>query len=167
MKKQYITDVTAAQVAAVLSYDPLTGLFTWAARNGGRSSVGATAGYVNRAGYGCIGINKREFKAHRLAWLCIHGRWPAQEIDHINGIRTDNRIANLREASRLENMHNVHAEYKNSMGVTGIRRTPSGRYSSRINVAGRSEFLGCFITPEEARAAYLAAKRERHTTCTI
>jgi hypothetical protein len=161
MKKQYIVDVTAAQVAAVLSYDPLTGLFTHLVAAHCREQ-GSLAGRVDSKGYYRIRLFGYELKSHRLAWLLTHGAWPTQEIDHINGIPGDNRLCNLREATVSENGQNRKRAMRNNItGMLGVSSV-AGKYVAQLKVQGVRHHLGVFNTAEEAHAAYLAAKEQLH-----
>lgn len=107
--------------------------------------------------------------AHRLAWLYVHGRWPIADIDHINGIRDDNRFTNLREASRAENNQNIRSARSHAIsGLLGAHwHRQSGLWYMRIKVDGKSFTKGMFATAEEAHAAYLKAKAEHHPFSTI
>ncbi|HEJ7990233.1 TPA: HNH endonuclease [Serratia liquefaciens] len=102
-----------------LNYNKDTGLFTWM-KPRKRVMVGNYAGCQNIAGYITICIDKKIYRAHRLAWFFVNGEWPAGEIDHINGIKTDNRISNLREATRAENQRNQLAPKTNTSGIKGV-----------------------------------------------
>lgn len=108
--------------------------------------------------------------AHRLVWLHLYGEWPEHGIDHINGRRSDNTAANLRSVPQSENVQNQRKARRDnkSTGLLGVSR-PSGRskYRAQIMAQGRNRYLGYFDTPEEAHAAYLAAKRQLHPGCTI
>jgi hypothetical protein len=164
------TDLTAERLRELLHYDPDSGVFT-RERNShqGRWKAGAEAGCPNRDGYIVLRVNGHLQYAHRLAWLYMHGSWPQLHIDHINGDKSDNRIANLRDVPRCVNLQNMRrATMASQSGLLGAHvRADRGSYSARIYVNGRTRFLGDFKTPEEAHAAYLAAKRERHAGCTI
>jgi AP2 domain. len=117
-------------------------------------------------GYIYIGLMKAHFLAHRLAWFWVHGEWPPLLIDHLNGVRDDNRIANLRQADRRLNMENRRRESYNVTGLLGVK--PNGKgFSARIGVRGVEHHLGTFKTPEEAHAVYVEAKRRLHEGCTI
>lgn len=98
-------DITADYVRSRLHYDPATGLFVWCKSRSHR--VGKPAGWKKRDGYIYIRLDGRLWSAHRLAWLHHYGEHPRNTIDHINRDKTDNRIANLRDVSFLENMQNV------------------------------------------------------------
>jgi hypothetical protein len=98
--------ITAERLRKLLAYDPETGVFRWKVQRG-RVRAGSIGGTLIKSGCHMIAIDWRTYPAHRLAWLCVHGCWPVDQIDHVNGIRTDNRIANLREAIRNENNENI------------------------------------------------------------
>ena len=126
------------------------------------------AGSVNDKGYIVIRCFGRLYHAHRLAWLLTHGAWPAGDIDHINGIRTDNRIANLRDVSRSVNQQNLKtARRDNQTGLLGVKKTRCGTFEARINLNGRYVHLGTFPAAAEAHQAYITAKRKHHEGCTI
>lgn len=161
---------TRAQVADRLAYDLEAGVFTWLAcsdclpqwntRFAGQrtGSVDSVTGYVR------IRLNNRLYYAHRLAWLLVYGEWPSVHIDHRNGIRTDNRIVNLRLATRAENAQNLGLRRDNACGMTGVwRDRRTGRWHAELRVRGKRHRRGGFSTPHEARAVYLALKKEAHT----
>ncbi len=109
--------LTAERLRELLTYDPETGHFRWVFTKGCRAG-GQIAGTVRRDGYLCIAVDGRKHKAHRLAWFYMHGRWPHPEIDHINRSKLDNRLCNLREATRVENNANRGvSRYQPNMAV--------------------------------------------------
>lgn len=149
-----------------LSYNPDTGVFTHLVGN----FKGRTAGCSDK-GYIKIGLTTNgkhlQVHAHRLAWVFVHGVLPTREIDHINGNPSDNRICNLRDVSRQVNGQNLSKPFAgNRTGILGVSQR-RGRYCSAIKANGKSIFLGDFNTAEEARDAYLRAKRRYHQGCTI
>jgi hypothetical protein len=150
-----MTTITADELRRLLNYDPMTGDFTWVQPTSDRTRVGQKAGRVNR-GYTSIKIHRREYGAHRLAWLYVHGTWPANDIDHINRDRSDNRIANLREATRAQNLQNIH--YKGAYWYK-----PRGKWRVTIRVEGKRLWVGDFNTPEAALAARQVAAEKYHT----
>ena len=85
-----------------LHYDQCSGVFTWV-----NSKNNRVAGTPDYKGYISIGLNKKQYRAHRLAWFYCYGVWPKESIDHINGIKNDNRIANLRDVRDTENKRNA------------------------------------------------------------
>jgi hypothetical protein len=150
--------MNVSRLRSVLNYDPRTGVFRWAERPSPRVRVGDVAGTVNGHGYLNIGFDGRTYKAHRLAWLYVHGEWPVGQIDHRNGDRTDNRLANLRVVTNAENLRSARrARSDSATGLVGVSRA-GGRYRARMMVNGQSRSLGTYDTPEQAHAAYLAAK---------
>ena len=113
-------------------------------------------------------VNKTKYYASRLAWFYVYGKWPEYEIDHINGIRSDDRIINLRDVNTKINRENRHFPDKdNRAGFLGVSIAPSGRYKAQIGNNKKMIRLGTFDTPEAAHLAYLNAKRKLHKGCTI
>ncbi len=149
------TVLTAERLRELLEYNSETGVFRWKVNKGRKFKAGMIAGNINH-GYRVIEIDGKLYGAHRLAWLHAHGRWPAREIDHINRIKDDNRIANLREATRAQNRANCGATKNNTAGVRGVFKRRF-KFRAQIACAGRSYYLGDFSTVEEAWAAYLGA----------
>lgn len=146
-----------------LHYDPETGQFSRAC-DGPVKKAGETVGSFNkRLGYVTVNWQGKNQYAHRLAWLHVHGEAPPT-VDHINGIRSDNRIANLRAARQSENLQNQEDKpigRNNLRGSSYDKRT--GRYFSYIGHKGKTVHLGRFGTEKEAHDAYLAAKAKLHT----
>lgn len=148
-----------APFAAALDYQPRTGAVVW--RAGPRA--GRRAGYVTSRGYRHVTVAGQEVPVHRLAWALTHGEWPDGLIDHRNGDRADNRLSNLRLCDQSGNAQNTPARNRNGK-LRGVHKsTGARRYSARIVARRRCVHLGYFDTPEEAHAAYLAAKRLLHT----
>jgi hypothetical protein len=112
-------------------------------------------------GYRRIRVLGKLYWAHRLAWLYVHGDWPPDKIDHINGDRKDNRLMNLRAASDSENMQNVGMRSDNTTGVRGVTRRKS-RWIAQITAGGKTHYLGVHETAEEAHRAYVEAKTRLH-----
>ena len=105
----------------ILSYDPETGVFTWLLTKG-RSKAGAVAGSRHSTGYIIIGALGFLIRAHRMAWAFTTGEWPTEEIDHINGVESDNRMANLRQASHQQNLYNTKMRSTNTSGFKGVTK---------------------------------------------
>ncbi len=150
--------LTQARLKELLRYDPDTGAFVWLATNPPRRGVrvGHEAGALNPLGYRIIRVDGKQHHGHRLAWLYVHGAFPSQYLDHVDGNPSNNAIGNLREASNRENQQNQAKHRAGKLpGVTfnsvGLRRP----YQARMLVDGRSRSLGMYATPEEAHAAYL------------
>ena len=157
----------AEEVRRLFSYNQTTGEFVRIITIGMRAKAGTIPGSFNR-GYRRIPFRGRAVEAHRLAWLYVHGCWPAGVIDHINGDASDNRIENLRDVDRSTNTENQRrARSDNQLGVLGVRRSKSGRFEARIWVKGKPITIGTFSTAERAHQAYLEKKRELHAGCSI
>jgi len=154
--------ITAEELRALVHYDPETGEMTWRVARSNNTWAGKPVGTVDANGYARVEILTRRYLVHRLAWLYVHGRWPNSVIDHINGVGTDNRLANLREATVSQNAINATYRRKGKTLPQGVgldRRT--GRYTARLYHNRISYFLGTFETVDEARAAYLALAKEK------
>jgi hypothetical protein len=138
-----------------LDYDRESGVFVW--RDGPRK--GMVAGRMIGP-YWALSIGKRNYSAHRVAWLMHYGEWPKGEIDHRNQIKTDNRIDNLRDTTKSRNMHNVASARRDSAsGLRGVGwHISSQRWRAQLCVNGKRVHLGNFLTKEEAFDAYMAAK---------
>lgn len=156
-----------------LSYCAETGVFIWnnsphmTARWNARYS-GTVAGTKENTGYITIKIMDRKYIAHRMAWLYVFGEVPFLDIDHMNGIKSDNRISNLRCVTSAGNSQNRRkATAGSKSGLLGASKTSSGKWRSVITVFGVKHYLGVFETPELAHDAYISCKRLFHSTCTI
>lgn len=156
--------LTAENLRELLSYDPKTGVFRWLKTASNRRMEGEIAGCVcKRDGYNLIGYKGRVYKANRFAWLYVHGEWPDRFVDHINGVTSDDRIANLRLATHQENLCNRGKQKNNKSGFKGVcLHKPSQKWHARINHKGRQHYLGLFATPEEAHQAYSLAAQNLH-----
>ena len=162
-------NLTAARLREVLSYDSEAGEFRWIRGRRG-VGIGSLAGCVSGAGYVYVSVDGKKYLAHRLAWLYVHGAWPLNDIDHINCIRTDNRLANLRDVERHVNNQNrsgVRSDNKASRATGVSWHIHSRKWRSRIWLQGKEYRLGLFDTIDEAKACYLAAKRQMHAGCVI
>lgn len=148
------------EIASVLSYDAASGVFRWVVSRRGMP-VSQVAGSLNQYGYRRIVVAGRRYLASNLAWLLVHGEWPTRQIDHKNGIRCDDRIDNLRLATRSQNMGNTNLHRDNRTGLKGVwldRRRK--KYCAQICVDGVKRSLGSYDNPEDAHAAYRTASRE-------
>lgn len=159
------------QFDRILSYDSDTGIFRWKERpNTGRINrgwnkkhAGKQTGYVRRNGYMIVRIGDHEFSAARVAWLLTYKEWPKGEVDHISGDKLDNRIINLRIATRSENATNKGPQANNSSGYKGVwKRKNLNRWVAEIQKNGKRTKLGSFGSPEEAYEVYKKAARELH-----
>jgi hypothetical protein len=117
--------------------------------------VGTTAGYVDRAGYCRVGVDGYNFLAHRLAFFYIEGVWPANEIDHVDRCRTNNKWINLREATRSENMFNVGKRKNNTSGVKGVYwNKEKNKFQAQATVGGRQVYIGRYDSLDDAKRAF-------------
>jgi hypothetical protein len=155
--------ITADSLKELLSYDAETGTFRWRVALCRKYKIGAIAGTVNDQGYRIITIRGRLYRAHRLAWLYVHGEWPSKDVDHIDGDRGNNRAANLREATNAENLWNRGKASHNKSGYKGVYfLRKSKRWVAEINVDGKRKYLGRFKDPADAHRAYEAAANAQH-----
>jgi len=154
--------LTLERLREILNYDPETGIFTRVnCPNCIKHLEGKEAGHLRTVGeakgYRAINVDGKRYGAHRLAWFWVHGEWPVGALDHINRIRDDNRIANLRLASPM-----LQSQNQDAKGVSFRER--SGKWHARICADGEQIHLGFYETEAEARAAYLGAKRVCHSS---
>lgn len=153
--------VTAERLRQVLDYNPATGEFRWKTKLGPVDRIGEIAGTISNRGRRHIAIDRTVFAAHRLAWLYVYGAWPSGQLDHRNLNKLDDRIENLRPATRQQNSANRPVLRNNRLGVKGVSITPRvrrpQRYRARIRVDNRLIHLGYFSTPEQASEAYRLA----------
>jgi len=138
-----------------LSYDQDSGLFYWKVKKrgfGGGVDVGSIAG-TPKEGYVKINCDQKQYRAHRLAWIFVHGEFPPSgyEIDHINGVRSDNRLCNLRLVTRSQNNMNMTTSVSNKSGHRGVSfRKDTKRWHARICIENETILLGNFDTKEDA-----------------
>ena len=175
-------NMDAVLARSLLDYDPVTGLLSWRprspqmfvssdlrsaewrCRNWNARHSGKIAGCVDPSGYQRIRINYRLYLGHRLAWLIVHGEWPDDELDHRIGVLAGDAIANLRPASRSQNMQNAVMSRRNKSGYIGVSwHKTAKKWIARIGHEGCSRYLGLFDDRDSAYAAYLAAKAKYHT----
>lgn len=150
-------------IKSKLHYDKLCGVFKWKVKQGQAISIGDTAGSLHHTGYTTFRLNRREYSCHRAAWAVCNSIRDFGEIDHINGIRSDNRIDNLRLVSRSGNQQNKAINSNNTTGHTGVCRVRNGRWRSIITIDGvrHSKFFGSF---DDACDWYKVQKNNLHLT---
>lgn len=152
-----------------LAYDPNTGIFTWRTAHGQRCKIGAPAGTLHPDGYVVIETGGKGYRAHRLAWYFMTGEWPSGQIDHIDGVRHNNRWANLRDVSAQLNTQNQRgATKRNKCGFLGVYpHVTAGKWRAQITANGKKTHIGLFDSPELAHAAYVSVKRQLHAGNTL
>ena len=142
-------------VRCLFAYDPETGTL--------RNRLTGSTGFVHQDGYVRVSIRNKTYPASRIIWWHIHGEWPDGDIDHINRVKADNRLANLRVLPRSENVRRSQRPYRSTTGCRGIATNKRGKpYRANIDIRGKKIHLGCFDTIEEAVAARRAAELQHN-----
>lgn len=155
-----MTELTAKRLREIMDYNPKMGVFRWKEKLARRVYVGAVIGTNGPKNNRIVSIFSKRYQLHRLAFLWMTGKWPSQQVDHINCDRSDNRWNNLRLASPAQNAWN-------SQNIKG-RKLPKGvgwdkqahKYRARIRFNYEQKFLGHFNTAKEASAAYATAAKQ-------
>lgn len=165
---KYNMKVTNDQLKDALSYDAESGAFVWKIAIGRKIRPGRAAG-ANKDGYTTINLCGERFLAHRLAWMFVNGSFPDGLIDHIDGNKSNNAIANLRIATASENGQNRKLPNKNNKcGLIGARFVESkNKFVASIRIDGKSKHIGYFKSAELAHSAYISSKKEVHPFATF
>jgi len=151
------TKLTQERLKEVFRYEEETGKFFWKIKSG-RAMIGNEAGVNAGTGYRYMSVDGQRYLAHRLAWFYAGGVWPVGQIDHINGVRDDNRLTNLRDVNGSANCHNSKVRARNTTGYKGVSKRRN-KFLARITVNYRIIDLGVFDTAELAYAARLEAEK--------
>jgi hypothetical protein len=163
--------LTQEKIREFVIYDEGTGALVWRRReetsqylkSWNKRFAGRETGSLDREGYTQTEVCGKYYRVHRLIWLYVYGSWPNGQIDHIDGDRANNRLANLREATPSHNRQNLSAVTTKESGLVGVTRMSRGdRWQARIGIDGIYHYLGSFECPDEAHAAYLKAKARLH-----
>ncbi len=160
--------ITQERLKEVLFYDPNTGDFIWTKNRMGPVRKGEIAGSIDNNGYVKIWIDRKQYRAQRLAFLYMEGKFP-DIADHKNGIVSDNRWCNLRNLSKSANGQNISKPRShNKCGFLGVQKSADGeKFVARIVINGKEKYIGIFNTPELAHAAYIKEKRIHHEGNTL
>ena len=150
--------LTQQELQLHIHYDPASGVFTRLKGKGAGSVINGINKYRQ---YQYIRVLGSRYMAHRLAWLYTRGVWPISDIDHINRVKYDNRIDNLREVTKNENQYNRGLSINSSTGIKGVYKTKHG-YIAQITINNRCTYLGTRSTAEEASAVFVNASKDRH-----
>lgn len=154
--------ITHKELTSSLNYNPETGIFTWKIASGS-ASIGKVAGFKtnSQADYLSIRINGKSYLCHRLAWFYMKGCWPKGLIDHINGVKNDNRISNLREVTRGQNKTNSVSS--SNTGIKGVHLLKGkNTYKVMFKLKGKSICLGYTDDIELAELMSIAFREKYH-----
>ena len=156
--------LTQERLKELLHYDEETCVFTWITSPRNNVPAGKIAGTYDKNGYLRILYKGKLYMGHWLAWLYVYGKWPDNEIDHINGNPSDNTILNLRDVTRKQNMENKKV-YKNSKtGYPGVTwHSRDKKWNVRIGHYGKRISLGYFDDLNEAISVRIKAENETYT----
>lgn len=150
--------LTVERVRELLDYDPETGILRWKVRVANCMQSGEVAGCLQRRGYTAIKIKGIAFRAHLVAWAHYYGEWPETELDHRDLNKSNNRISNLRLATRSQNCANKKVCSRNTSGIKGVYwNKKSRRWIATICINRRNKYLGGFLTKDEAASVYAKA----------
>lgn len=161
--------LTYEHAARILQYDPATGQITRIHKDGAWRNTG---GLHRQTGYLVVGLLHRPYLAHRLAFLLMTGAWPADQVDHINGVRVDNRWVNLRAATSALSAQNKRSpQSNNTQQLLGVshwsNRRGAKKYVAQLSKSGTRLICSYHYTAEAAHQTYLTAKRQHHEGNTL
>ena len=154
---------TQARLKELFDYDPDTGFVTRKTAVNNRAKIGERLARKTTGGYIQVSVDRRLYAVHHLIWMWVYGEYPQDHIDHINRMRDDNRLSNLRVVTHAENMLNKSAYSSNWTGTPGVTwYGPTSKWVARIGHKGKKKHLGYFDSLTAARTAYLNAKQQLH-----
>ena len=152
--------ITHTRLLEVVNYDPDTGVFTnRIKRRGSKGGIGKVLGTKNGDGYIILQVDYVDYRAHVLAWFYVNGKWPESQLDHRDGVRHNNAIGNLREATNSQNQANAKMFSTNTVGYKGVYRHRD-KFRAMIHVDGKRMSLGSFTYPSQAHEVYAEAARK-------
>jgi len=156
--------ITQDRLKELVNYDENTGIFIWKAKAANRVKIGSVIGSKHHTGYLTVFLDRKSYKLHKLALLYTDGVYPNEIVDHVNGIRDDNRRVNLRLATHSENTRNSKIRSDNRSGIKGVnyRNKSGGQWVCRIHTNEGRKYLGCYKTQEEAEKVMKEARIKYH-----
>ena len=154
--KKNITDLLLL-VQEYLSYNPDTGILTWIKSPNPAAPLGSPAGYLTQEGYLAFKLKHLHFFVHVVSWALHHKKWPTDTVDHDNGVRSDNKLKNLRAATGGQNVCNQKPRSKS--GYKGVYLNKDGTCRASIHIDGKNRNLGRYQTPEEANEVRIRAEK--------
>jgi hypothetical protein len=157
--------ISVDRLHELLTYSREDGKLFWKNRQGARNDrAGKEAGCLRKDMYLGVQVDGKPLLAHRIVWAMWNGRWPIKFIDHVNRIRTDNRIENLREVNFSENCQNTKRYTNNKSGIKGVSRHTEGKWQATISVGRVQYYLGLYDSKEEAAKVRHSVQMKLHTT---
>lgn len=160
MKPVVIRNISQERLKQLFNYDDTSGLLTRIVPRHRHSNPNYSVGSIDKQGYLIVKVDGHKLLGHHVVWLYHYGVYPEKMIDHINGIRSDNRVSNLRYTTPSQNMMNSR-QARSSAGYKGVSfHKEEKRYRARIMIEGKIHCLGGYSTAEEASEAYNRAARE-------
>ncbi len=137
--------IAQERLKELFTYDAITGVLSRLVATSNRVKIGDIVGSIDSKGYWRVGVDGHSYRAHRLAWLYTHGEFPPDQIDHIDGDKLNNRIANLRPVSMQENQRNERLSKNNTSGIIGVTWSRCAKkWVSQITVSRKNIYLGCY-----------------------
>jgi hypothetical protein len=149
-----VIDLTQEKLHELFSYNQETGAFSWRVKKSRNVKVGVPINSNNGKGYKTVKIDGKTYLVHRLVWMYVYGKFPENDIDHKNRIRSDNRLVNLREASRSDNCQNISIPSHNKSGHIGVSWIKNHKsWTVYIKVERKNKWLGYYKNLDAAIAA--------------
>ena len=168
-----MTELTQERLQQLFTYDADEGVLYWNRRPlsdfatarshalWNTKHAGKAAGSRSKAGYVSVGIGYRHYLVHRLIWVLVHGSWPDGDIDHVDGVPSNNRIGNLRCVPHRINLRNQKRPKTNKSGIVGVAQNrKTGRWLAKIYINGKTFHLGSFVFAIDAIKARQRAERK-------
>lgn len=156
-------DISIERLRFLFSYDSETGNLIRNVAKPPNTKAGDIAGHMSDQGYFLVNVDGLLIRVHRVIWAINKGKWPDNNLDHIDGIRTHNKMENLREVMQAENMQNSFVRRNSRTGIKGVRlREDTGKYHAYIQINKKMIDLGCYVSIEDAIVARKDAEIKHH-----